>query len=67
MNQNNELEMRAGDFGWIVSADALCPALTTLRDLTAALRSMAREEQDFGRLTRAPVRFTDTLTIEPPV
>ena len=65
MNQYNELEMRAGDFGWIVSADALCPALTTLRDITAALRSMAREEQDFGQLAAAPVRSTDTRTIEP--
>ena len=40
----NELEMRAGDFGWIVCADALAREVTTLRDITAVLRSEALEE-----------------------
>ena len=42
---HNELEMRAGDFGWIVSADALYPDIGTLRDVTAALRLEAVVER----------------------
>lgn len=39
----NELERRAGDIGWIVSADAICPELTSLKGVTAALRFEARD------------------------
>lgn len=53
---DNELEMRAGDFGWIVSADALSPDITTLRDITALLRFGAREEQEERAVWLAPTQ-----------
>ena len=58
----NELEMRAGDFGWIVSADALCSDGTTLRDVTAALRFEAHETQ--ARLAHLPLRRADAPSIQ---
>lgn len=59
-HHNNELEMRAGDFGWIVSADALYPDVTTLRDITAALRFEAREQKELSMIERG-------LVVEPQV
>lgn len=55
----NELEMRAGDFGWIVCADALAREITTLRDITAVLRSEALEEHQVRfRLRERRDQFT---------
>lgn len=58
---DDELEMRAGDFGWIVSADALSPDITTLRDITAVLRLGAREEQEERAVWRAPAQRAGNL------
>ena len=54
---HNELELRAGDFGWIVSADALYPEITTLRDVTAALRLEAQVEEEEHRAAQFTARY----------
>jgi hypothetical protein len=59
--RDNELDRRAGDFGWIVSADALRPDVACLRDITAALRHEARVENG----ERASWFSLDQLTLRP--
>jgi len=53
-----ELDMRAGDFGWIVSADALRPVVSTVRDVTTALRLEARDALERRAPQPRPAQLT---------